>query len=303
MFAVNVLVLVVACSLAQGAGAGDVVFAAAKLRTDGGAYFSTESSHLYRIHTDGTGLQQLTFGDDQDTSPCLSADRKAIVFLRSDKDDLARTVCLCSVGPDGSHQTILRSYTQTDTEYVRATDNEIEIVKADLAKAGGIKPLPGDPNTKTSNGGISGATPTTRLDDQTLLCGFDSDDPSLLGIGTEKGRLTRKMNVYHVVEGKKHLCPLFGSEQRSRNSGGFRAFRFGTDRSDLLLQVVARTNDGGDPAIYCFGFKTGSVRFELAHQFLEDADWKQNHFLTTSWQWGKGATNKNSSLVCISLEP
>jgi hypothetical protein len=62
----------------------------------------------------------------------------------------------------------------------------------------------------------------------------------------------------------------------------------GKEKLEILLQTVARTDAGGFPAIFCFGAKTGKVRFEIAGQFLQAVDSARSKFLTTTWKWKDG---------------
>jgi hypothetical protein len=266
--------------LSCGAAFGeDVVFSATAVRKSEGAYFPVGAAHLYRVGEDGKGLVQLTSGDQSDTDPCHSADRGRIFFWRQDPMGLIGQVWQCAIKTDGSDLKVLRRESRLDLGS-----------PADSEEKGRKKPgmefkltnLEGKPDPTDSTVDLA------YVDDNTRVFGYYGGPEHWMGMATAAGHLIREISITHKVHGKKLFSNVFGDEQWKMNPEGSLAFWYGREKERILLQEVARTNDGGDPGIYCFNAKTGLVSFEIAHQFLQDMDSDRSHFLTTTWEWGKG---------------
>lgn len=72
----------------------DIVFSAQPYVSRSGYVLPSGRYSLYRIHSDGTGLRQLTFGDGDDKVPRLSKSGKEVDFSRSTKGQADRSFAI-----------------------------------------------------------------------------------------------------------------------------------------------------------------------------------------------------------------
>jgi len=304
--------------------ADDVVFAAARLRLVNGKYYPLESSHLFRVRTDGSKLKQITFGREMDTDPCVSADGRRLLFWRRDANDLVGNVRLFSAALDGRDQKVL--FTFDDVDLSRPT----ALARA-LAIGGGIsiRPTAEDPKfqfgylitlgkgPKPFVAGFPDVSPGGKylrcvtedvspvgvdlktskrfsaaegiwVDDRTVLSGSLEAGVSFFTLSTVSGRVIAKHRIFNVVKGKPVNCSVVVEWSRQQDDDGQKAYRLESRGKNILLQETWRSDAGGIPVIYCFGANTGRLRFELADLFLEGVDSEKAHFLTTTWKWGRG---------------
>lgn len=98
-----------------------IVFAATRYGENLRNVFEADTSHLYRVRPDGTGLQPLTRGDFDDVVPTLAEDGKHILFWRSKDPDKSR-YRLYSIRLDGTGLRPLKSIVNRypDIEFARA---------------------------------------------------------------------------------------------------------------------------------------------------------------------------------------
>ena len=319
--------------IANAACADDIVFSAAHLMRSGKGYATVDSSHLYRINENGTGLRQLTSGEESDTNPCVSTDRKRILFWRRNKDDLVGDIRLCSINFDGSDFRTLRQFDEIDlhrpmdlarllaaypgTEirrakpnrsgfdivvrlprgkqtlgdvilspncrFVRAYSHSADSSVLDLT-TGRERAIEGIPS---EHGGVKVAENIAWIDDKTLFHSYYNED-SLAAIASADGWRVHQLTIHQRNNGRSIEKAIFKSTQWATNPDGVKAFWFDTNHQRVLFQIVNRTEDGGEPAIYCIRRSDGLIEFQIGGSFLEDMKLDRTKFLLTTWQWGDG---------------
>ncbi len=81
-------------SISSLAGCNDIVFSARRFIERHGKFYPRGTAHLYRMRGDGSGIHQITFGNQEDLRPFLLPDGKRIFFWRDSNK-------LFSVDPSG----------------------------------------------------------------------------------------------------------------------------------------------------------------------------------------------------------
>lgn len=167
--------------------------------------------------------------------------------------------------------------------YVEVSTEDVNRFILDLTN-GKLTPLKG---VRSDAGGTDVPEDFAWLDEHTVFSGFYAAE-SKAELFSLKTLQTQYFDVYRNIGGQAAEKNTFRSTQWATNPDGVKAFWYNPEHQQILFQVVNRSEDGGEPAIYCVRRSDGLIRFQIAECFLEDVKKDGSEFLTTSWKWGNG---------------